>query len=67
VNQKYAARINAKPGVTSFDQIARLVTALGGRLFVELPEEPVAASAAAKPVAKKTAKAKKPAATADTW
>lgn len=67
VNQKRAARIEANPGVTSFDQIARLVTALGGRLVVELPEETVAASAAAKPVAKKTAKSTKPAATADTW
>ena len=67
VNQKRAARIEAAPGVTSFDQIARLVTALGGRLVVELPEEPLAASTAAKPAAKKTAKAKKPAATADTW
>jgi HTH-type transcriptional regulator/antitoxin HipB len=67
VNQKRAARIEANPGVTSFDQIARLVTALGGRLVVELPEEPVAASAAAKPVAKKSSKTKKPATTADTW
>jgi HTH-type transcriptional regulator / antitoxin HipB len=66
VNQKRAAHIEANPGVTSFDQIARLVTALGGRLVVELPEEP-AASAAAKPAAKKTANAKKPAATAATW
>ena len=66
VNQKRAARIEANPGVTSFDQIARLVTALGGRLVVELPEEP-AAAAAAKPVAKKTAKSKKSATAADTW
>jgi HTH-type transcriptional regulator/antitoxin HipB len=34
VNQKRLARIEAAPGVTSFDQIARLVSALGGRLVV---------------------------------
>ena len=66
VNQKRAARIEANPGVTSFDQIARLVTALGGRLVVELPEEPTAA-APAKPAAKKSSKAAKPATTADSW
>ena len=38
VNQKRASRIETAPGVTSFDQIARLVSALGGRLFVEVPD-----------------------------
>lgn len=38
VNQKRIARIEAAPGVTSFDQIARLVASLGGRLVLqELP------------------------------
>jgi len=36
VNQKRAARIESAPGVTSFDQIARLVAALGGRLVIEM-------------------------------
>ncbi|WP_414663733.1 helix-turn-helix domain-containing protein [Horticoccus sp. 23ND18S-11] len=35
VNQKRVARIESAPGVTSFDQIARLVSALGGRLVIE--------------------------------
>jgi len=32
VNQKRAARIEGAPGLTAFDQIARLVAALGGRV-----------------------------------
>ena len=36
VNQKRVARIETAPGVTSFDQIARLVAALGGRLVIEM-------------------------------
>ena len=39
VNQKRAARIERDPGVTSFDQIARLVAALGGRLVIEITED----------------------------
>jgi HTH-type transcriptional regulator / antitoxin HipB len=39
VNQKRAARIEQDPGVTSFDQIARLVAALGGRIVIEMTEE----------------------------
>ncbi|HVU32804.1 MAG TPA: helix-turn-helix transcriptional regulator [Opitutaceae bacterium] len=35
VNQKRVARIESAPGVTSFDQIARLVSALGGRLVIQ--------------------------------
>ncbi len=38
VNQKRIARIEQEPGVTSFDQITRLVAALGGRLVVEMPD-----------------------------
>jgi len=38
VNQKRIARIESAPGVTSFDQIARLVTSLGGRLVIETPD-----------------------------
>lgn len=40
VNQKRAARIENAPGVTSFDQISRLVAALGGRLVIEVPDTP---------------------------
>ncbi|MBX7123357.1 MAG: helix-turn-helix domain-containing protein [Opitutaceae bacterium] len=35
VNQKRIARIEAAPEVTSFDQIARIVSALGGRLVIQ--------------------------------
>jgi HTH-type transcriptional regulator/antitoxin HipB len=41
VNQKRLATIEKAPGVTGFDQISRLVTALGGRLVVEASETPV--------------------------
>lgn len=37
VSQKRIARIEAAPEVTSFDQIARMVSAMGGRLVVEEP------------------------------
>lgn len=56
VNQKRIARIEAAPELTSFDQIARLVAALGGRLNIAVPEaalpdattEPVPPPAAAR-------------------
>ena len=39
VNQKRVARIEAAPGVTSFDQISRLVALMGYRLVLEaLPD-----------------------------
>ena len=37
VTQKRIARIEATPEVTSFDQIARMVTAMGCRLVIEEP------------------------------
>jgi HTH-type transcriptional regulator/antitoxin HipB len=37
VSQKRIARIEAAPGLTSFDQIARMVSAMGGRLVIEEP------------------------------
>ena len=40
VSQRRVATIESAPGVTGFDQIARLVLALGGRLSIELPEPP---------------------------
>ena len=41
VNQQRLARIEAAPGVTSFDQIARLVSALGGRLVLSVAASPI--------------------------
>jgi HTH-type transcriptional regulator/antitoxin HipB len=38
VNQKRVAKIEGAPGVTSFDQIARLVSVLGGRIVVQTPD-----------------------------
>lgn len=35
VNQKRVARIEANPGVTSFDQISRMVALMGYRLVLE--------------------------------
>ena len=45
VTQKRIARIEAAPEVTSFDQIARMVTAMGYRLMIEdASHQPVAES-----------------------
>lgn len=46
VNQKRVARIEAAPELTSFDQIARLVALLGGRLVIDATEsaDPVSAA-----------------------
>ena len=38
VSQRRVAAIEKAPGVTGFDQIARLVSALGGRLNIEVPD-----------------------------
>ena len=48
VNQKRIAAIERAPGVTGFDQIARLVAALGGRLVIEAADAPPVAAASAK-------------------
>lgn len=48
VSQKRMARIEAKPGVTGFDQIARLVSALGGRLVICTQDERAKPGAPAK-------------------
>lgn len=37
VSQKRIARIEAAPEVTAFDQIARMITAMGYRLAIEEP------------------------------
>jgi len=49
VNQKRVARIEAAPGVTSFDQISRLVALMGHRLVLE--EMPAASPPHAAPIA----------------
>jgi HTH-type transcriptional regulator/antitoxin HipB len=59
VNQKRAAKIERDPGVTSFDQIARLVASLGGRIVIEMTEDILPANPAAKPKLK-TKKENKP-------
>jgi len=38
VNQKRVAHIENAPGVTSFDQISRLINVLGGRVLIETSE-----------------------------
>jgi HTH-type transcriptional regulator/antitoxin HipB len=49
VNQKRTAKIERNPGVTSFDQIARLVASLGGRIVIEMTEDILPTTTAAKP------------------
>jgi len=44
VNQKRVAHIEGAPGSTSFDQIAKMVTALGGRLFIQTGESGASSS-----------------------
>jgi len=48
VNQKRIAAIESAPGVTGFDQIARLVAALGGRLVIDAADTPPASAAPTK-------------------
>jgi HTH-type transcriptional regulator / antitoxin HipB len=52
VNQKRVARIERNPGVTSFDQITRLVSALGGRILVEMTENNPSPTPKERPVAR---------------
>ena len=47
VSQKRIARIEAAPEVTAFDQISRMVSAMGCRLVIEEPAGPGAPPAAA--------------------
>ena len=63
VNQKRVARIENSPGVTSFDQIARLIAALGGRLAIETPN----AQRPATPGTLKKARPRKAAAPQGNW
>jgi HTH-type transcriptional regulator/antitoxin HipB len=54
VNQKRVARIENAPGVTAFDQIARMITVLGGRLVIETSDSEPQAPAATKRRLRKT-------------
>ncbi len=47
VSQKRIARIEAAPEVTAFDQIARMVSAMGCRLVIEEPQNHRAAEESA--------------------
>lgn len=49
VNQKRIARIEAAPELTSFDQIARLVASLGGRLLIDAGESDAVAPSVQEP------------------
>ena len=49
VNQKRVARIEGAPGVTSFNQISRMVSFLGGRFVIEMQAVPASKAAAAQP------------------
>lgn len=49
VSQKRIARIEAAPEVTSFDQIAHIITALGYRLVVAEPQPAPPAAAEGPP------------------
>lgn len=42
VSQKRIARIEAAPGVTSFQQVAQIVANLGGRIVIEISEKETA-------------------------
>ncbi len=52
VNQKRIAKIEATPGVTGFDQIARIVAALGARFVIEETSD-VSQAKPAKPLARR--------------
>lgn len=54
VNQKRIAKIEAAPGVTGFDQLARIVATLGGR-FVIADSSGTIQSKPAKPAPKRKA------------
>lgn len=49
VSQKRIARIEAAPELTAFDQISRMVSALGGRLVIDEPAPVQAAESDAAP------------------
>jgi hypothetical protein len=66
VNQRRIDAIESAPGVTGFDQIARLVSSLGGRLVIETADAKPAPDTVALKL-KKSRKATAKASTNDTW
>jgi HTH-type transcriptional regulator/antitoxin HipB len=56
VNQKRIARIESVPGVTSYDQIARLISTLGARLVIEDQPEKVVSDGRKAKTSRKTDK-----------
>jgi len=58
VNQRRAAKIEGNPAVTGFGQISRLVSALGGRIVIEIEGSPATTASATN--TKKSASAKLP-------
>ena len=66
VNQKRVAKIEASPGVTSFDQIARITSALGARIVIQRDDNELTATGA--PAAKKLpAQSRRVPKSAPTW
>ena len=49
VSQRRIATIEAAPGRASFDQLSRIVTALGGRLVIDDPSPKVSTARQKKP------------------
>lgn len=66
VNQKRIAKIEATPGVTNFDQIARIVSVLGGRLVIQ-QEGSAPAPGNSDPARKHQGKTQRSTPSAPTW
>jgi transcriptional regulator with XRE-family HTH domain len=72
VNQKRVAMIEKSPSITSFAQISRLVSALGGRLVIELippttPARPATQVKTLKPGRRRKSSARPPARDQTSW
>src|SRR5258708_36164247 len=63
VNQKRIARIETVPGVTGFDQISRIVAALGGHIVIETGADLAPKTPSAKTAGKSKARSSPPSAT----
>ena len=66
VNQKRIAKIEADPGVTSWNQVIRLIAALGGRIAVQ-DVEANAIGATAASIPSDASKAARPSKKQATW
>ena len=72
VNQKRVATIEKRPSITSFAQISRLVSALGGRLVIEtippaIPARPAARAKTPQPGQRRQSSARPPARDQTSW